>query len=343
MLPINQIIQGECLEILQSFPDRSIDMICTDPPYFKCKTEDWDRQWDKLDDFLGWLDRIAAEWQRILKPNGSLYCFASPQMAARVEVLLAERFDILNQIIWNKSNQPGRHKGLCKANLRRFFPATESIIFCEPQNADSYAKGEAEYHHQCERLRGFVFEPLRSYLDSERLRANVSKSGIQKWFASHGYPKYVLSRHAFSTIQWELPTHDNYDRLRQCLNELGNGSFLRRDYEDLRRDYEDLRRDYEDLRRPFQVSAEIPYTTVWEFKTVFPRPRKHVCEKPLSLMEHMISTASRPGAIVLDCFAGSGSTLVAAQNLGRQFIGIELDAHWVQVATDRLHAAASPR
>src|SRR5699024_2393594 len=119
---------------------------------------------------------------------------------------------------------------------------------------------------------------------------------------------------------WEVgssfPTEKQYEMLRGILN-------LRREYEDLRREYEDLRREYEDLRRPFSISGRDVSTDVWIFDTVPPYPGKHQCEKPLQMLEHMITASTRPGWTVLDPFAGSGSTLVAARNLGRRAIGVE--------------------
>lgn len=64
----------------------------------------------------------------------------------------------------------------------------------------------------------------------------------------------------------------------------------------------------------------------------------HSAQKPVLLMEALVSLASRPGQIVLDPFAGSGSTLVAAQRLGRQFVGFELDADVAATARKRLTA-----
>jgi DNA modification methylase len=54
------------------------------------------------------------------------------------------------------------------------------------------------------------------------------------------------------------------------------------------------------------------------------------------MLEHIITASSRSDAVVLDCFAGSGSTLVAAKKLGRQYIGIEIDPHWCDVARGKL-------
>jgi site-specific DNA-methyltransferase (adenine-specific) len=75
---------------------------------------------------------------------------------------------------------------------------------------------------------------------------------------------------------------------------------------------------------------------VWDFATVQAYAGKHPCEKPLGLLRHIILASSRPGDTVLDCFAGSGSTLDAARQCGRKAIGIEQDAGWVARITRRL-------
>ena len=67
-----------------------------------------------------------------------------------------------------------------------------------------------------------------------------------------------------------------------------------------------------------------------------PSPGKHPCEKPIPMLEHMIAVSSRPGDAVLDPFAGSGSTGVAAKALGRKAILIELDERYCEIAARRL-------
>lgn len=328
-----RIEQGDCLEIMAGLPDNSVDLILTDPPYFKVKAEWWDRQWEKPAGFLQWLDSLATQWQRILKPNGSLYCFASPKMAARVEVLLGERFNIVNRITWQKPPYATKAEMFDKDAMRGFFPASEAIIFCEHYGADNIAKGEAGYGAKCDELRGFVFEPLRAYLDGERRRLGISSTPFDEILGSN-----ALCKKYFNECQWQLPPEESYIKFQQAFP----GYFTRpyedllQQYEDLRQQYEDLRQQYENLRRPFNVSAEVPYTDVWAFPTVSSYPGKHPCEKPAAMLEHIISASSRPGAVVLDCFAGSGSTLVAAQKLGRDFIGIEIDPHWVGVINHKL-------
>jgi len=328
----NSIVNADCLEAMKGMADNSIDLILTDPPYFKVKKDWWDNQWDNPKHFIEWIDKLSQEWQRILRPNGSLYCFASPKMAARVEVKLGDRFNICNNIRWVKD--AGWHHKANKEEARQFQNPSESIIFCEHYGADNFAKGEAGYGAKCDELRGFVFEPLRAYLDGERLRAGVGQRFIiEKVLLLTGHDS-----HYFSSVQWKIPTQDHYTKLQQAFT----GYFLRpyeelrQEYEELRQEYEELRQEYEELRRPFSVTADVPYTDVWSFPTVQYYEGKHPCEKPLALLEHIIKASSREGATVLDCFAGSGSTLLAAKRLNRNYIGIEIDRAWVEYVELRL-------
>lgn len=63
----------------------------------------------------------------------------------------------------------------------------------------------------------------------------------------------------------------------------------------------------------------------------------HMTGKPIPLMRHLMSVLT-PGSVILDPFAGSGSTLVAARELGHPAIGIEIDEHYYNVMVERLNA-----
>lgn len=322
------IYHGDALEVLPELGDNTADLILTDPPYFKVKADDWDRQWKQADHFLEWLDGALEQMARIMVPNGSLYLFASPQMAARVEVTIGQRFAVLNRIRWTKDQ--GWHKKAKQTALRSYLSPWEEIIFAEHFSADNMAKCEAGYAAKCDELRGFVFEPLRAYLDGERQRAGFTKAECNALFSGPNITQYFWQERNF-----HLPTRGAYETLREGLNRNG-GEYLRREYEYLRREYEDLRREYEYLRRPFSVTAEDQFTDVWTFPTVKPYPGKHPCEKPLSMLDHMVTASSRPDAVVLDPFMGSGSTLVSAKALGRKAIGIEKDERYCRQAVQRL-------
>lgn len=316
---------------MREMQDHCVDLIATDPPYYKVKGDAWDRQWDTPADFLAWFDLLAAQWQRILRPNGSLYTFAWPGIASEIEVLLKRRFNVLQRITWVKPPFATKAEMFRKDDLRSYFPVTEAILFAEHKGADNMAKGETGYAAKCDELRGFVFEPLRSYLATERDRAGFTTRKVAEAFQVKSGSRTVtgMAGHWFERVQWTLPTAANYTWLR----DLFGAGFLPREYED-------LRREYEALRRPFAVSANVPYTDVWTFPTVGHHVGKHPCEKPLAMMGHIIRASSRPGAVVFDPFMGSGVTGRAAHSLGRKFIGCEADAGYFNSAKRRLDSAS---
>ena len=75
----------------------------------------------------------------------------------------------------------------------------------------------------------------------------------------------------------------------------------------------------------------IPKPQNWKNKI-----RYHPCEKPIELIKILIMNSSKPGDTVLDCFAGSGTTLVASEELGRRWIGIEINKEYCEIAKHRL-------
>jgi len=77
-------------------------------------------------------------------------------------------------------------------------------------------------------------------------------------------------------------------------------------------------------------------SNIVRINNVIPDRSKHPTVKPLKLMEHFILLHSQPGMTVLDPFAGSGTTLEAAKLLGRNFIGMELEPKYIEMARRRL-------
>jgi site-specific DNA-methyltransferase (adenine-specific) len=67
----------------------------------------------------------------------------------------------------------------------------------------------------------------------------------------------------------------------------------------------------------------------------------HPTQKPVALLEYLIKTYTEPGAVILDCCIGSGSTAVAAIKTGRRFVGIERDATYHAIAENRISQAQS--
>ena len=78
---------------------------------------------------------------------------------------------------------------------------------------------------------------------------------------------------------------------------------------------------------------------IWEFKD--PQHPDYPTEKNLDMLKMIVEASSNAGDVVLDCFCGSGTTLVAASESGRNWIGIDESAHAIEVAKNRLRAAAA--
>lgn len=83
---------------------------------------------------------------------------------------------------------------------------------------------------------------------------------------------------------------------------------------------------------PAPPAACIPDVLAWSYSGNL----LHPTQKPLGILTPLIRSFSRPQDVVLDPFCGSGSTLLAAKLAGRRFLGIELDAHYCNVARDRI-------
>ena len=325
------IYHGDSLEIMPQLDPNTFGMVFTDPPYFRVKGDWWDNQWDTAEGFLHWLGLLAIEWRRLLAGNGSLYCFASPQMSARVEVKISETFNVLNNIRWVK--EAGWHNKTEKETLRGYLSPWETCIFAEQFGQNTALNGE---HTAAEtQLRASVFEPILIKLVKERDAAGLTNRQIDEHLGTAG-----MAGHYFGASQWAMPTADAYAKIQ----ELANGEHyrteyehFRTEYEHLRTEYEHLRTEYEHLRRPFNATAETPYTDVWKFASVQGYEGKHPCEKPQPLIRHAITTSHRPDSLpILDTFAGTGSTLRAAKDLGRQSVGIEIDEKYCEIAANRL-------
>lgn len=329
------LVNADSLAYIKTLPDNCIDLILTDPPYFRVKNEKWDRQWDSETEYLAWLDDCFAEFWRVLKPHGSLYVFCGSKLAADTEILMRQRFHVLNHIVWAKPN--GTWLRTKKTDLRSFFPSTERILFAEHYGAEGSAKGTVGYGQKCQELKAQGFAPLIEYFRSARKNLSVSAADINRVTGTQ------MCWHWFSYSQWQLPNEQQYKALQELFNkkaaELQQRSglkqshselvveydCLRQGYDSLSLEFSELKKQYESLRRPFYVTSDVPYIDVWTYKPVQYYPGKHLCEKPADMIYNMIKAASRQGDVVADFFMGSGVVIKQAELLGRSSIGVELD------------------
>jgi len=322
------LVNADSLQFIKTLPDDSIDLICTDPPYFKVKPHGWDNQWGGDADYLNWLDCYLSEFWRVLKPAGSLYLFCGHRLASNIEIMMRRRFDVLNHIVWAKPS--GRWNGCCKADLRTYFPATERILFAGHYQGPYRGKSDG-YTEKCSDLKQHIMTPLIDYFRDARDALGVTSKQI-----ADATGKKNMVSHWFSASQWQLPNENVYLQLQALFDRIAAEKHvahllgephhqLVEKYRFLNRTYGELMQEYKSLRRYFTVSVDVSYTDVWTHKPVQFYPGKHPCEKPADMLEQIISASSRPGDVVADFFMGSGATVKAALRKGRKVIGVELE------------------
>jgi len=85
-----------------------------------------------------------------------------------------------------------------------------------------------------------------------------------------------------------------------------------------------------------KLLSEYRFTNLWSINRELDRITGHPTSKPVALFERMLVCSTQPGDMILDPFAGSGASLVAANKLNRQAIGFEIDEHFCEMAAKRL-------
>ncbi len=309
-----QLHLGDCLSFMRTMPDKSVDAVITDPPYFRVVNNDWDNQWKTREEFINWLELAAVQWRRIIKDNGSLYVFADDKMVAYIQVMLDRYFLLLNHLVWNKSTSS--FAATYAKNFRSYAPTTERILFYSAQfDPTGWETVKLDMNN---------FVPLREYFRryQEALGLNIKQINERL-----GHRK---AEHAFywGSTQWDLPTQETYAELDKVPLK----------YEFVRREYEDLRREYEDLRRPF--NADEKSLEVLEGPPVRGLENTaHPTTKPLWIMREFVTRSTNEGMTVFDPFMGSGTTGVACVQMGRNFIGCEIDPTYFAIAEKRIKEA----
>lgn len=143
---LNEIIKGDCLDVLKTIPDESVDCIFADPPYFMQSTtrngkekklmradgtgefKGCDDAWDKYEDYAAY-DKFCNWWlkecKRVLKDNGTIWVIGSFQNIYRLGYIMQNMgYWILNDVVWSKLNPTPNMAGT------RFCNAHETMLWC---------------------------------------------------------------------------------------------------------------------------------------------------------------------------------------------------------------------
>lgn len=330
---------GDCIEEMKRMRGRSVDLVVIDPPYFQIVKEEWDRQWKDLEEYRRWIEEVAAELQRVLKKNGSLYVFTDERVGAYVQVEFDKHFRLLNNLVWDKGSTLSMKSIM--GSMRKYCPTTERILFYEQKDVPNN-KGISEILHSDPEC----WTGIKKYLREEKEKTKEamgfkSDRELYKWVGKETGKTEVCS-HYFHESQWIMPSEKAYRALQR-------GGCFTEPWEKIKEEYDWQRRilytgmtdeKRGEIKESWKDKARV-WNNDWRAVEIlrmgnFNHTRRHPTQKPVELIRYLIERSSRKGDVVLDCFSGSGSTLRACQMCGRRGIGIEKDAGYYEAAKEWL-------
>ena len=333
------------LPVLRGLDSDSIDLIATDPPFnkgvpaFKGKTEagqnvefkdvwNWNEDvhdgWmddigkehpslfnviryanaaagDDMGAFLCWMAVRMLEMHRVLKPTGSIYLHCDPTASHYLKAMMDAIFGRKNF----RNEVVWHYGGRGGKATARQFPRNHDIILFYSKNVGSHVH-ERQY-------------TVRSFTPKEARDQGYRQDENGRWFKTAPRGNYTDA--SIEKLEAEgriYRTSNGTVRIKYFLNA---GSTDR-------------------------VSEEVLIGDTWfDIQDMMHAPRKertgYPTQKPLALYKRMIEASSNPGDIVLDPFAGCATTCVAAEQLGRQWIGIDIREESGGVIRERLEREVS--
>lgn len=351
----NHLYYGDNLAVLRKhIADESVDLIYLDPPFnsnasynvlFKSPTgegsaaqiEAFDDTWhwgdeaetafqevrrsghtdaatmlEAMRSFLGTNDMMAylammavrlIELHRVLKPTGSLYLHCDPTASHYLKILLDAVFgarNYRNEIIWKRTDS---HND-AKQGAKHYGRVHDVLLF--------YAKGEPRVFNALYKpLPESTVEKWYRHVEPETGRRYNKADVTGPGGAGKGNPYY----------EWNgLARYWRYNKERmQALHDEG------------RLVYTNSGMTYQ--KRYLDESKGVPISTIWDdvsmLRGLSDRQKEserlgYPTQKPVALLERILNASSNPGDVVLDPFCGCGTTVHAAEKLGRQWIGIDV-------------------
>ena len=309
------------------------DLVFTDPPYGMKKEKD-----GVLNDNLNYDDLLEFNKQWIpltfdaLKDNGSWYCWGTDEPLMDIyshilkPMIKQKLIAFRNLITWDKGNGQGQ----LSSDFRMYPIADEKCLFVMVggDSVQGFCVNQEDYSESMDKVRVYLENEIKKLGQSDKVIANAL-----------GYKDGRTVNHWWSKSQFALPTKENYEALRKYGKSiLNNNDFLKKDYDFLKKDYDELKKDFYAGRSYFDNTHD-NQNNVWHFERTSNQEREltgnHATPKPIALCSRAIKSSSREGEIVLDVFGGSGSTLIACEQLNRKCYMMELDEHYCDVIINR--------
>ncbi len=311
---------GDNLDQLRKLPDACVDLVYIDPPFNS--NRNYEVFWGETKEKRAFEDRHAStaayidfmrprcvELHRVLKETGSFYYHCDWHASHYVKVMLDQIFgqsQFQNEIIWKRTTAHSDSK-------TRFSHVTDTILFYS--NGERYSWNPAYKPHKASYLKshychtdaqGRVYRLdniIRSQSMGPRPNLVYEYKGFTPPYGWRVVREKLEALDAGGRVEW---SKSGVPYLVRYLDEQ-KGEIL-----------DNLWDDIAPLNS--QAQERLGYPT----------------QKPLALLDRIIKASSNPNDIVLDAFCGCGTALVAAENLGRQWIGIDISPTACRVMAKRL-------
>lgn len=323
-----QLLNGDCMELLKGIPEKSIDMVLCDLPYGFT-----DAKWDnKLN-----MQELKEEYLRVLKINGVIVLFSNQPFTTDIMNTLRPYYS--HTWFWIKNNKTGALS--CKNQPLKC--VEEVHVFRNSWNTNN--KG--------------LYPKTRAYLMEEREKAGIKGKALKALLGN------CMGSHYFTMgEQFQLPPAEAYEKLQST-------GYFKKPYAELVELFNSEKAETQagdalairyypqglvKLDKPIinkgagkkcnlytpRMDESVQEYTNYPCNVLYydtEAKRYHPTQKPIALLEYLINTYAHTGETVLDNTMGSGSTGVACVNTGREFIGMEMDARYFEVAENRIKEA----
>ena len=320
---INKLILGDNLEILKTLESESVDLIYLDPPFFSDRNYEiiWgdageirsfqDRWAGGMEHYITWLFERVKEMYRVLKPTGSMFLHCDWHANAYIRVMILDKLfgenNLLNEITWKRTTTHNDSK----QGAKQFGHIQDRIFF--------YAKN----------LKEFTFYPQFEHYTSDYIASAYNKTDPDG------------RRFKASDLSAAKPGGDTSYEWKGIKPPVGR--FWAYSKENMEEFEEEGRIYYSDKGKPYlkHYLDEMPGNSVddlWN-NCVFKNKKERIgypTQKPEALLERIIKCSTQEGDIVLDPFVGGGTTVVVAEKMKRNWIGIDQSVQAVKITELRL-------
>jgi len=320
------LIHADALVLLAQLPASSIDAVVTDPPYgLNFNNQAWDG--GRLADGLGfqaftrwWAEQVI----RVLKPGGYVAAFGAPRTVHRLVAGFEDAgLEIRDQLLWCFGTAVPKSRRMPGGLGSALKPAYEPIVLAR-KPLDSQAKtitANVEQHGT-----GAL------NIDAARIARPDNDAGVEGY-----WPANLALSHDRDCDE------GRGDCVADCVVPLIDRIAAGREVPGAPR-FSRLFLAPKASRAEREAGLErLPkgQSPIFSGRLTAPRANSHPTVKPIDLMRWLLRLVVPPGGVVLDPFAGSGSTGIAAVLEGRQFVGIEREVEYVRIARARItHWAA---